>query len=60
MTRMHRERIIALMPEAASKCVLLAEGKDVPDPIGQPQKVYNECGRMIERAVKKRIGEFVI
>ena len=60
MGRMHRERVTALSPEAANKCVLLAENKEIPDPIGQPQQVYNSCAELIEEAVKKRIGELVI
>lgn len=60
MSRMHRERVTALSPEAANKCVLLAEDKDISDPIGQPQQVYNNCAELIEKAVKKRIGELVI
>ena len=60
MARMHRQRITALSPEAANRCVLLAENKDIPDPIGQPQHVYNNCAEQIEKGVKKRIGELVI
>jgi len=60
MARMHRERITALSPEAASKCALLAENEDIADPIGQPQEVFNNCAELMEKAVKKRISEFVI
>jgi protein-tyrosine phosphatase len=60
MSKMHCERIGALNPEAANKCRLLAEAKDIADPIGQEQQVYNDCARLIEEAVKKRVSEFVI
>jgi protein-tyrosine phosphatase len=60
MCRMHCERVVALSPEDANKCVLLAENTDVADPIGQPQEVYNNCADLIEKSVKKRIGELVI
>ncbi len=60
MSRIHHERITALSPEAVNKCVLLAEDRDIPDPIGQPQQVYNYCAELIEKAVKKRISELVI
>ncbi len=60
MGQMHCERIIALSAEAVNKCVLLAENKEIPDPIGQPQAVYNKCAELIEEAVKKIIGELVI
>jgi protein-tyrosine phosphatase len=60
MCRMHHEQIVALDPKAASKCVLLAENEEVADPIGQSQEVYGSCAELIEKAVKKRIGELVI
>jgi len=60
MGQMHRERITALNAEAANKCSLLAENEEIADPIGQPQQVYNDCAEVIEKAVKKRIGELVI
>ena len=59
MGRMHCERVVALSPDAANKCVLLAED-DIPDPMGHPQQVYDRCAELIEEAVKKRIGELVI
>lgn len=60
MGRVHREHIIALSRQAANKCVLLAENEDIFDPIGQPQEAYNNCAELIEKAVKKRIGELLI
>ncbi|MHC4571554.1 MAG: L-threonylcarbamoyladenylate synthase [Planctomycetota bacterium] len=60
MSRMHCERVIALNAEAADKCSLLAKDKEIVDPIGQPQQVYNDCAELIEKAVKKRISELVI
>jgi L-threonylcarbamoyladenylate synthase len=59
MEQMHRDRVIALDQQCADKCLLLAES-DIADPIGQPQQVYNDCGDRIEKAVKKRIDEFVL
>ena len=60
MCQMHRERVVALSPEAANRCVLLLEDEDIADPIGQSQQIFNDCADMIEEAVKKRIGELVI
>jgi len=60
MGRMHIERIVAFIPEAASKCALITKDKDIPDPIGQGQQVFNNCAELIEKAVKKRISELVI
>jgi len=59
MERMHQARVVALSPEVAGKCVLLAEN-DITDPIGQRQAVYDRCADLIEDAVKKRIGEFLL
>ncbi|MBN2137038.1 MAG: threonylcarbamoyl-AMP synthase [Sedimentisphaerales bacterium] len=60
MERMHQARVLALCPDAAGKCVLLAGKHNITDPIGQPQAVYRKCADLIESAVKKRIGELVI
>lgn len=60
MEQIHRDRVIALVPKAANKCLLLAGDTGVPDPIGQSQQFYNNCAKLIERAVQKRIGEFEI
>lgn len=60
MGRTHIERVAAISPEAANKCMLMAENKDIPDPIGQGQQVFNRCADLIEKAVKKRISELVI
>ncbi len=59
MTQSHLEHIIALSPESAKKCHLLAE-KAISDPIWQSQEVYNRCADVIEEAVKKRLSELAI
>jgi len=60
MEQFHCDRIMAIRPEAADKCMLLAENKEIPDPIGQPQESFNHCAEMIENAVRRRIDEMVI
>jgi protein-tyrosine phosphatase len=62
MTRMHCERVNALStePGAADKCILLGGAREIPDPIGQPQEVFNDCAELIEEAVRERTGELVI
>ena len=60
MERTHQKTVIAISPQATIKCALLAENKEIPDPIGQPQESFNNCAELIERAVRKRIGELVI
>jgi len=59
LSREHCSRIAGISPESAEKCRLLAEGKNIPDPIGQSQQVYNECADLIEEAVKLRVSEIV-
>lgn len=60
MSQAHQKQVISLDPKASEKCVLLIDGKDVADPIGQSQEVYNVCAKQIEQAVKKRISELLI
>ena len=60
MSRLHYQRIISLSAEAESKCKLLAENKEIDDPIGQVQQIYNNCADTIEEAVKRRISELII
>ncbi|MHC4271127.1 MAG: L-threonylcarbamoyladenylate synthase [Planctomycetota bacterium] len=56
----HCSRIVNISPEAEKKCELLADGRNIPDPIGQSQQVYNKCADLIEEAVKSRICEMEI
>jgi L-threonylcarbamoyladenylate synthase len=60
MERMHQGNVIALEPEAQSRCLLLAGNKEIPDPIGLPLKSYENCAKLIEKSVIKRIDELVI
>ena len=60
LSQMHCQHIMAFSSSAAEKCLLLAANKDISDPIGQSQQVYNDCAETIEKAVKERIGELVI
>ncbi len=60
MSESHRQRIVGLCPTSANKCELMAVDKDVADPIGQSQEVYNSCADMIETAVQHRISEFEV
>ncbi len=60
MGRMHCQRVLELESKAVDKCVLLAENKNVPDPIGQSQEVYDACAELIEKSVQKRISELKI
>jgi L-threonylcarbamoyladenylate synthase len=57
MEKIHCKTVVALNPDAESRCMLLAENKEIPDPIGSQQSVYNNCAKIIEKAVKTRLDE---
>jgi L-threonylcarbamoyladenylate synthase len=60
MERLHAETVVALEPNAADKCLLLAEPKGIPDPMGHPQEYYDGCARTIVAAVRRRLDELII
>jgi protein-tyrosine phosphatase len=60
MSRTHCRTVRAFSEQAADKCLLLAKDREILDPIGQSQRVYNKCADLIEKAVKKRISELKI
>jgi L-threonylcarbamoyladenylate synthase len=59
MERIHLSRIIALEPKAGQRCLLLAANKEIPDPIGQSKRIYDNCVKLISKAVEERIGELI-
>jgi len=60
MEQVHLHRVVALRPEAVNKCLLLAENREIPDPMGHSQEVYDTCANIIEEAVSRIISELVI
>jgi protein-tyrosine phosphatase len=60
MTGSHRRAVLEICPEAENKCLLLDEGNEIGDPIGQSQQVYDICAAQIEKAVKNRISELIV
>jgi protein-tyrosine phosphatase len=60
MTRSHAEHVTFVSPEAETKCSLLADDVEVPDPIGQPQEYFDKCADLIETAVRARVRELRI
>ncbi len=60
MARSHCEHVVFLSPEAESKCSLLADDHEIPDPIGRPQEYFDNCATLIEDAVKARVHELVL
>ena len=60
MTRMHRGRIVEMMPSAEDRVVLLVEGEDVHDPIGGTEEEYELCAQTIEDGLRARLREVVL
>lgn len=58
MSRSHKEQIVSMWPDAAVKCELLAKDRDILDPIGGTEQDYEDCARIIEKAIKEKFKEF--
>lgn len=57
MTASHARAIVSMSPGAAAKVrVLDPAGRDVPDPIGSPQREYERVASEIERMIRHRLG----
>lgn len=59
MSKSHRDIVFNICPHAGERCFLLGSNKEVPDPIGQSQSVYNKCADTIENYIKGIISEIV-
>jgi tRNA threonylcarbamoyl adenosine modification protein (Sua5/YciO/YrdC/YwlC family) len=58
MTRSHRQAILAQWPEAASRCELLClDLRDLPDPIGGPIELYQQCAQQIKAELEGRLKQ---
>lgn len=54
MTRGHRQAICAQWPEMAPRVHLLChDGRDVSDPIGGPESMYQQCAQQIDDQLEK-------
>ncbi len=58
MTRSHVDAVRAIDESAAGKIFPLdPEARDVPDPIGGPQSIYDETARRLRELVEQRLRE---
>ncbi len=57
MTGYHRERVVALCPEAADRAATLCGDQDVVDPIGGTEAAYDTCAEQIEAALRSKLEE---
>ena len=60
MEQFHVDTILNLYPDAKAYCVRLDQQGDIRDPVGQPLSVYQQCAVQIERAIEKRVSEWVL
>tara|TARA_R110000782_G_scaffold19140_4_gene52219 strand:- start:8042 stop:9169 length:1128 start_codon:yes stop_codon:yes gene_type:complete len=56
MTPSHAEAVMQAAPDAAYKVFPLGEAEVVVDPIGHPQKVYDQTAEQIERLLRDRLA----
>lgn len=59
MSPEHRRTVVDLVPGAASRVELLDADGPVSDPMGGSMEQYRACADQIERAVARRLEEFV-
>lgn len=57
MTRAHRHSVLAIMPQADVKTVLLDDQVDIADPIAGPLEQYRACAEQIAAALGRRLEE---
>ncbi len=60
MTHGHLERILELSPRAKESAMLLKDGKDIADPMGSAEESYEECARVIEEGLRRRLEELPV
>jgi protein-tyrosine-phosphatase len=58
MTQNHADALREQFPQLEARvCLLGAEDSDIPDPIGAPQPVYQECARQILLGLEQLLPE---
>lgn len=57
MTQDHAKLLKLSRPDLSDRIELFdPDGKDIPDPYGGSQKVYDDCAERINECLKKRLG----
>lgn len=59
MSREHREVVLEMVPGAEKRVELLDPAGSISDPIGGGPEDYRACADHIDRAVRKRVEEYV-
>lgn len=60
MTKAHRQAVVEMLPQFASKTYCLNAETDVDDPIGKGMAAYVECARQIRSFVQLRFNEIAL
>ncbi len=60
MTKAHRQAVVEMLPQFASKTYCLHAETDVDDPIGKGMAAYIECARQIRNLVQLRFNEIAL
>ena len=60
MTKAHRQAVVEMLPQFASKTYCLHAETDVDDPIGKGMAAYIECARQIRSLVQLRFNEIAL
>jgi protein-tyrosine-phosphatase len=60
MTKAHRQAVVDMLPQFASKTYCLSAETDVDDPIGKGMAAYVECARQIRSFVQLRFNEIAL
>ena len=56
MEKIHKERILEILPQAAEKIFVL----DIPDPIGRPLSFYEEISKRIKQKIEETVLRRII
>jgi len=56
MTPAHRDTVLALVPDAADRTVVLDLDGSLPDPHGHPQAVYRQCADRLRELITERLA----
>lgn len=63
MTNAHRQQVLQLTPDAEHKVFTLGDyvgvAGDIPDPVGQPLEVYQECAAHLETLINKALTKIL-
>ncbi len=60
MTEGHRKTLVAMAPSCEDRVRLLLKDRDVRDPVGGDEEVYESCARLIEEGVAECLQEVEI